>query len=249
MKVLVLGASGATGKLVVRQLVKRDIEARIVVREGLAPRDETRASDLVEVVTGNIVDFGAGMNALLIEGCDAVVCCLGHNMTLKGLFGQPRSLVYRAVKNLCDAIHASGDKKIKVVLMNTTGNINPEIQENRSMPERAILALLTLLLPPQRDNVEAARYLSAVIGRGDAAIEWVAVRPDSLIDADAETFYEVFEAPQRSPLFNAGKTSRINVSAFMAELLTNDDTWTMWKYRMPVIYDIARVSGDIGPRP
>ena len=33
MKVLILGASGATGKLVVQQLVKRKIQVRIVVRE------------------------------------------------------------------------------------------------------------------------------------------------------------------------------------------------------------------------
>ena len=34
MKVLVLGASGATGKLVVMQLIKRQINIRVVVREG-----------------------------------------------------------------------------------------------------------------------------------------------------------------------------------------------------------------------
>lgn len=249
MNVLVLGASGATGRLVLRQLVERNIESRIVLRNGSALNEELRDHRSVELLRGNIADFDAEMYSRLVEGCDAVVSCLGHNQTPKGMFGEPRLLVYRAIRGVCEAIHKNGGNKVKVVLMNTTGNINPEIQENRSMPELAILALLTLLLPPQRDNVEAARYLSAVIGRGDAAIEWVAVRPDSLIDADAESPYEIFEAPQRSPLFNAGKTSRINVSAFMAELLTNDDAWTMWKYRMPVIYDIARVSGDIGPRP
>ena len=33
MKALVLGASGATGKLVVQQLVKKNVQVRIVVRE------------------------------------------------------------------------------------------------------------------------------------------------------------------------------------------------------------------------
>lgn len=34
-------------------------------------------------------------------------------------------------------------------------------------------------------------------------------------------------------------TSRINVAHFMADLITDDDTWRRWKGRMPVIYDEA----------
>jgi len=36
MKVLVLGASGATGKLVVKQLIKRQINTRIIVKKSTA---------------------------------------------------------------------------------------------------------------------------------------------------------------------------------------------------------------------
>jgi uncharacterized protein YbjT (DUF2867 family) len=42
MKTLVLGASGATGKLVVQQLVKRKIQTRIVVKKSaILPRKIT----------------------------------------------------------------------------------------------------------------------------------------------------------------------------------------------------------------
>jgi len=34
MRVLVFGSSGATGKLVVRQLIKRQVNVRIVIRAG-----------------------------------------------------------------------------------------------------------------------------------------------------------------------------------------------------------------------
>ncbi len=104
VKVLVLGASGATGRLVVTQLFRRNIIARIVVRRNASLPEEIRKNHMIEIVRGNISEFDDATNVALIEGCDAVVCCLGHNITLKGLFGQPRMLVYGALKNICDAI-------------------------------------------------------------------------------------------------------------------------------------------------
>jgi len=41
-------------------------------------------------------------------------------------------------------------------------------------------------------------------------IESVVVRPDSLIDSDFVTDYEVHVSPTRCAIFDAGKTSRIN---------------------------------------
>jgi nucleoside-diphosphate-sugar epimerase len=237
MKVLILGASGATGKLVVTQLLRRNINVRIVVRENALLPEEIINSRLVEIVAGNIFEFDSIKNSTLIEGCDAVVCCLGHNITFKGIFGKPQMLVCQSLKNVCDAIIKYASKKVKVILMNTTANENPEIDEGRSAGEKIILSILTALLPPQKDNVYAARHLSAGIGKNSEKIEWTAVRPDTLINNEEESPYEVFEAPTRSPLFNAGKTSRINVSHFMAELLTNEEIWQRWKNKMPVIYN------------
>jgi len=62
------------------------------------------------------------------------------------------------------------------------------------------------------------------------------VRPDGLIDEDAVTAYELHPSPTRSAIFDAGQVSRINVAHFMAELITNDETWQTWQGQMPVIY-------------
>jgi nucleoside-diphosphate-sugar epimerase len=234
MKVLVLGASGATGRRLVAQLVERGIEARVVIREGAVLPDGLAAK--VEVVRGNVAEFDAAMNSELIAGCDAVACCLGHNITFKGLFGAPRLLVTRSLRNFCDAV-TKQDRRMKVVLMSTTANEYGEAHEGRSFGERLILSILYMLLPPHRDNIRAAKHLSAVIGKGNGKLEWTAVRPDSLFNEEKESPYEAFEAIQRSPLFNSGKTSRINVGHFMAELLTDEGLWKKWKYRMPVIYN------------
>jgi len=84
----------------------------------------------------------------------------------------------------------------------------------------------------------AADYLRINIGQNDKAIEWAAVRPDNLIDEQSVTEYEVHPSPIKSAIFGNGQSSRINVAHFMADLITDDKTWSRWKGRMPVIYNI-----------
>ena len=99
-----------------------------------------------------------------------------------------------------------------------------------------MIGLLRLLLPPHVDNEKAAEYLRTKIGQKNNFIEWVAVRPDGLVNADVVTEYEIYPSPTRSAIFDAGKISRINVGHFMAELISENDLWNRWKGQMPVIY-------------
>ena len=175
-----------------------------------------------------------------VNGCDAVASCLGHNLSWKGIYGHPRRLVTDATRRLCNAIKANkAEGPTRFVLMNTAGNSNRDLHEPVSFGQRCVIGLLRLLLPPHVDNEKAADYLRINIGQNDRAIEWAAVRPDSLINEDDVTEYEVHPSPTRSAIFNAGSTSRINVGHFMADLITDDDTWNRWKGQMPVIYNKA----------
>jgi len=149
-------------------------------------------------------------------------------------------LVTGATRRLCNAIKANKpDKPVRFVLMNTTANSNRDITEKVSFGQRCVIALIRLFLPPQLDNERAADYLRVKIGQNDGAIGWAAVRPDSLIDESEVTQYEVYSSPIRSAVFDAGKTSRINVASFMADLITDDDMWGKWRGQMPVIYNKA----------
>ena len=237
MSVLVLGASGATGSLVVRQLIRRNIETKILIRKSSRLAKEIKESNLVEIVKGNINELNSNEMEQLLQKCDVVFSCLGHNITFKGLFGHPRYLVRDAVRSVCEASKKSSSGKVKLVLMSTTAYTNKLSGEKNSLGEKLIFSLLTLLLPPQRDNVKAADYLLRQIGKQDKKVEWIAVRPDTLIDEDSESSYEICKSPKRSPIFNAGKTSRINVSHFMAELVTDEELWEKWLYKTPVIYN------------
>ena len=240
MTTLVVGASGATGRLLVEQLLNRGQNVKIIVRlPGKLP-EVIENHDYLSVIHASVLDLSDAEMAQHVNGCDAVASCLGHNMSLKGIYGQPRKLVTDATRRLCNAIKANkSEGPVKFVLMNTTGNSNRDLLERISFGQKWVIGLLRLLLPPHVDNEKAADYLRTKVGQNDGAIEWAAVRPDNLIDESEVTEYEVHPSPIRSAIFDAGLTSRINVGHFMADLITDDDIWNKWKGQMPVIYNKA----------
>ena len=238
MTILVVGASGATGQLLVEQLFKSGQNVKVIVRSPEKLPENLKIHDNLTVIYASVLELNDAEMASYVNGCDAVASCLGHNMNLKGIFGHPRRLVTDATRQLCQAIKANkSEKSIKFILMNTTGNSNRDLNEPVSFIQRCVIGLLRLLLPPQVDNEKAADYLRTNIGQKDRAIEWAVVRPDSLIDEENVTEYEVHPSPVRSAIFNAGRTSRINVGHFMADLITDEKTWKKWKGQMPVIYN------------
>lgn len=237
MRVLILGASGATGKLVVSQLIKRKILTRILIRENAIVPKEILENPLVETVIGNISEMDHSEVSNLVQNCNIIISCLGHNVSLKGMFGHPRYLVRDTIRMLCETVKNSTNEKVKIILMNTTAYTNTLSGEKNTIGERIIFSLLEILLPPHRDNVKAASFLVRRVGKNDEKIEWIAVRPDTLINSDLESPYDIYESPVRSPIFNAGKTSRINVSHFMAELVNDEALWRRWAYKTPVIYN------------
>ena len=238
MKILVAGANGATGKQLVGQLLKRGQGVVAVVRSAGSLPESLRKYGNLSVVQASLLDLSDAELAQLVKGCGAVASCLGHNMTLKGMYGHPRRLVTDTTRRLCTAIQANQPQTpVRFVLMNTVGNTNRDLDEQLSTGDKIVTGILRLVLPPQADNEQAAEYLRTAIGQGNVAVEWVAVRPDSLLNEDKVTEYTVHPSPTRSPIFDSGQTSRINVGHFMAELITDDATWNRWKGQMPVIYN------------
>jgi len=238
MTTLVVGASGATGRLLVEQLLERGQQVRIVVRSTEKLPENVTSHENLSVIQASLLDISDTEMARHVSGCDALASCLGHNLSFKGLFGPPRRLVTDATRRLCSAVKANKpEQPVKFVLMNTAGNSNRDLLEQISFGQKCVIWLLRLLLPPHVDNEKAADYLRTEVGQNDRAIEWAAVRPDNLIDDNEVTEYEVHPSPIRSAIFDSGLTSRINVGHFMAELITDDDTWSEWNGKMPVIYN------------
>lgn len=238
MMVLVVGATGATGKLLVEQLLSRGHHVRVIVRSRDRLPESVRDHARVEIVEASLLELTDEELLQHVSGCSGVASCLGHNLTFKGVFGHPRRLVTDATRRLCRAIEqAKAETGVKYVLMNTAGNQNRDLAEPASFGNRFVVGLLRWAVPPHADNEQASDVLRQEIGKNNSSIPWVVVRPDSLVDLPEVTPYEIYPSPTRDPIFNAGTTSRINVAHFMAELITDEAGWDKWAGQMPVIYN------------
>jgi nucleoside-diphosphate-sugar epimerase len=237
MTVLVVGGSGATGRLLVEQLLIENHKVKVIVRSPEKLPESWKTKGNLQIISASLLDLNDTKLIEIVKDCQAVASCLGHNLTFKGIYGEPRRLVTEATRRLCNAIIAnSSSRKTKFVLMNTTGNRNRDLNEPISFAQKCVIGLLRWLLPPHVDNEKAADYLRTQIGQNHHVVEWIAVRPDGLINEDYVTDYEIHQSPTRSAIFNAGKVSRINVAHFMASLITDANLWRRWKGQMPVIY-------------
>ena len=238
MTTLVVGASGATGMQLVEQLLNQGQHVKVIVRSPEKLPESWKANKRLKVISASVLDLSDKEMVEHTIDCQSIASCLGHNMSWKGVYGEPRKLVTDATIQLCKAIEANKpESPVKYVLMNTTGNRNRDLNEPISFGQKCVIGLIRLLLPPHVDNEKAADYLRTKIGQNNPFIEWVVVRPDGLIDAENITEYEVYPSPIRSAIFNAGQTSRINVGNFMANLIVDNQLWKKWKGQMPVIYN------------
>lgn len=238
MTTMILGASGATGKHLVQQFIALGHNVKVVLRPTSIVPDDWQNNKNVNIITATIHEMTVDEMAVHLKDCNAVASCLGHNLSLKGMYGEPKKLVTNAVRLVCDSYLKSNLlKPLKFVLMNTAGNSNRDLNEHISNRQKMMVALIRSLLPPHRDNEEASDYLRLMIGQNHPSIQWVVVRPDALIDEEKVTEYSLHTSPARSAIFNPGKTSRINVGRFMASLILYEEIWRKWKGQMPVVYN------------
>lgn len=239
MIILVVGATGTTGSLLVKQLLDAGHSVKAVVRSKEKLSGLAEAYPALTLTSGNVLEMNTIELADILEGCDAVCSCLGHNLTWKGIFGKPRRLVTDSIKSLCVAIeYNKPSRPVRMVLMNTNGNMNRDLNEAYSRKDRFVISILRNVLPPHVDNEEAADYLRTVIGKNHDYVEWVAVRPDNLIDEEEVSEYTINPSPVRGVIFDSGKTSRINVANFMARLSYDLGLFEQWKGQMPVINNV-----------
>lgn len=232
--ILIAGATGATGSILVEQLLGKNHNVRVIVRSPEKLSREILQHPNLTVTNAPVLDLSDNEMAALTKGCSAVVSCLGHVLSFSGMFGKPRKLCTDTTRRLCAAIAANQpDKPAKFILMSSVGVPHPGTDNKRTWQDRALLSLLHVALPPHNDNESAAAYLLEQIGRRNEFVEWCSVRPDSLIDAETSP-YEITEAPSTG-ILSGLPTSRANVADFMTRLVEDQALWQEWKFRMPVV--------------
>ncbi len=235
--VLLLGGTGRTGRRVLSQLVRRGVPVRAIVRaRGGVPPDAAGTSGL-ELVEASVLSLSDEDLRRHVSGCTAVISCLGHVLTVRGVLGPPRDLVTRAIANVCRAVEATHPATpVRLVLMSSVSVLQPgPVDARRGAAGRALLWMIRALLPPARDNQAAADHLREVVGTGNPHVQWVVVRPDTLLEGDVSRY--VAHGGLVNGLLAPGRSTMANVAHFLCELATDSATWAKWKGCMPVIVD------------
>ena len=218
------------------QLLEKGHEVKAFARNITKFSTEIITHKKFDVIGTSVLDMSEEELENHTKGCDAIVSTLGHNLSFKGMFGNPRQLVTDSIKKLCKVSEYTKNKPVKIILMNTVACKNEDLKEKVSFFEKCVFFLLRYLIPPHSDNENAANYLRTLIGQNHSNIQWAVVRPDSLINEEEISPYTTHSSPIHT-LFKPGKTSRINVAHFISELISNEKIWIEWKGKMPVIYN------------
>ena len=233
--VLLIGGTGRTGRRVLEQLLSRGINVRAIVRSAEKLRAGVAERPGLSVVEADLLALSDEELLRHVRGCDAVVSCLGHTISARGVFGPPRDLVCRSVERVYRATRELRPAQpVKLILMSSVSVNRPGgLDTRRGRFERAVVWTLRGLVPPARDTQRAADFLHDVIEAADPYAQWVAVRPDTLKEGDV-TEYALHEGLVDS-LFRPGETNMANVAHFMCELATDPEVWAAWQGKLPVI--------------
>jgi nucleoside-diphosphate-sugar epimerase len=233
--VLLVGATGRTGRRVLQQLLARGVRVRAIVRARDKLPPEVAGSPDLTVIEASLPSLPDAELRRHLRGCDAVVSCLGHVVSLAGIFGPPRDLVASATARLCREIEAlRPPAPVKLVLMTSVSvHRGGGLDARRGSLERALLSMLRAAVPPVRDNQRAADFLLREIGPDHAFVQWVVVRPDSLLEGEVSE-YALHEGLVDG-LFAPGRTNMASVAHFMCELVTNPEAWARWRGKLPVV--------------
>ena len=104
---LIAGATGNTGRPLVEQSLALGHTVRVIVRSRHRLPAAVLAHPNIAVIEASILDLSDQQLSDAAKGGDAVVSCLGHVLSFKGIFGAPRKLCTDATRRLCAAIESN----------------------------------------------------------------------------------------------------------------------------------------------
>jgi putative NADH-flavin reductase len=205
VKVLIIGATGATGQILMREALAQGHEVTALARNpsALAPEDHR-----LRVLQGNALDVSSVEAA--VAGQDAVLSALGTRSA------RPTTLFSESTHNVISAMNKHGVRRLVCITGVGAGDSKGHVG---FLYDRIMLPFVVKNIYEDKTRQEEA------IKQSD--LDWVIVRPARLTDEPAKGEYNVFLGGS----YTAKTISRADVAAFMLAQLT-DDTYVR---KMPVI--------------
>ena len=199
MKILVVGATGGTGKLVVGQAQDAGHDVTVFARD---PAKTGRKHQRLRDVVGDLFDRQALSNAL--RGHDAVISALGRGYSFK-----PERLMERSVPVLISAMQSAGVRRLVFTSALGVGDSYGDA------PIMAKLFFRTLLRGIYADKLIGDRLIAST------DLDWTIVRPSKMTDGPLTASYR---SGERLALSGMASISRADVAHFILQAAGNPHT-------------------------
>jgi uncharacterized protein YbjT (DUF2867 family) len=198
MKILVVGATGGTGRHIVAQALERGHDVVALARNP-AKLDVTH--DRLRVVKGDVMDPST-LDAA-VRGCDAVVCALGHKRWLG-----PSNILSQGTRNVVAAMEKNGVKRL---VIETALGVGDSIGR---LGVYYTLFTIPFILPFYWfDKERQERVVRA------SNLDWIIVRPGQLTNGRKRGTYK--HGPRVGNYVWSVSISRADVADFMLNQLAS----------------------------
>ena len=200
MNIVIFGASGPTGALLVEQAVTAGHTVTAAVR---SPRPIPGAT----VVQTDVLDAAAVSG--VVKGRDAVLSAIGVPFGRK-----PIDTYSRGTANIVAAMKQHGVKRL---ILTSSSATDPSVRFKNSGGGALLEALKPLVIYGfGRTTYVDMRRMEKLVR--ESGLEWTIVRPSGLFDTDAASDYLVGPDHVRG-----GFTSRLDLARFMVSALDGDE--------------------------
>lgn len=207
-RVAIFGADGATGRQAVSQAVAAGLQVRAIEPEW---PDDPGLPDGVETRTADVTSDDLGP---VIEGCDAVLSCIGLPLTARTAMSPP-PLYTASAERYVAAMEATGVRRLVVISATFVATRDRGPFLFRVAATAALESIFTQM-------GEMERLLRA------SDLDWTAVRPGWLMAGDPTGDYTVTPEMIAPGLI---RTRHGDLAHFMLRCLENDE----WVRRTPAI--------------
>ena len=201
MKLVVFGATGGTGRYVLKYALEKGMLVRAYVRN---PSKMTITHDRLEVVKGNLLDEEMVEKAM--EGMDYAISVAGHS---------GKNYPKRMMENFIKAVIRGARKHQVKRVIYQAGAFNPSPGQKMPMKlkmMRAVFGRMKRLMKMVKDNDRVVLFLNAI-----EDVDWVITRPGMLSDKPSQG--ELISANEMAP----GTVSFTDLAKYTVGLLDNPE--------------------------
>jgi nucleoside-diphosphate-sugar epimerase len=199
LRVLVIGATGATGRQLVQQALDQGHQVTAFVRN---PSKLAIEHANLRAVKGDVLDYASVESAM--RGQSAVLCALGHKR-----FFYPNKIQSNGMRNILRAMQVC---EVPRLICETALGIGNSVGR-LGLPHTFFI--LPLILPFYMwDKLRQEELITA------SDRDWVIVRPGVLTNGDARSSYR--HGPKVGSYLWPIRISRADVANFMLKQLTDD---------------------------